>query len=275
MKTMLIAVCGLLLFACSKQDKQNQIENVFVNNDLRSIRSKPFNPIQNDYTTKIEKVGYGHVSLGTLKANSEFANISKKYNLNLSDIRRHYYDHSPAVITFIPIINQQEKQTLVIYNLKQKYYFAVGKENELTNGYRHISFSSVDNHIFYEFQLSKENRLGKLNTHSSPFEDANREMVSMKPPFEVVSEDVGPGDIPLDPAVKYGCCSKPFNDCMNCFSKSCSDDWKCQLMCGVTVVYCTAAWALSCSTGYGCNYPINDGQPGSKLEKDPTLTLEP
>jgi hypothetical protein len=241
----------LIIPACSKQDKQDQIETVFENNNLAELRSKPFNPITNDYTILAQKVGYNHGELSSLKANTKFQQIFQRYNLDLKGIEKRTYAGSPIEIIFIPVKTTVDKKVLVVYNLKSNFAFALGHEVKLPDGFTKISYFDTDNpnSLYYEFQVSPQNTLGKFKSYNKiSFAGLVPERVGIPHPLdkEVVSQDT--------PVGGSGCCSKPtFNDCMDCFVRSCGSDWVCVVGCGALNLWCAAAWAAACATRAGCD----------------------
>ena len=141
-------------------------------------------------------------------------------------------------------MTDSEKQWLCIYSLNSKFVFVIAKEKSLQNGNRYCAITGVDNEVHYDFEVSPDNRIGKIRIVSA---------IRLRETFEPkANADSGIKVFTEDPG--YTCCSKPFNDCMNCFLDSCSRDWTCWLLCGFGpgVAICAATWATSCLTHSGC-----------------------
>jgi hypothetical protein len=275
----LIMIASLILVkACSKKEdlkSDNSVTTVFENRNVTAMRSKPFNPILVDYTIKVERVGFNSSSLGPLKSAPGFAGILRRFKLNLKDISRHYYDHNYMNTTFIPFANSTAKEVLIAYNVLGNYYFAIGKEVDLPGGFKHIIYSSLNGDPFYEFKVNRENKIGQFHSHASPFDTGVKESLSTS------AADLDPlNDIAEDNVAGRGCCSMGFNNCMNCFYKSCGEDWRCGLACGAMALVCNASWAAACVTKMGCTYPtITEQIPAPeepiKIDKDTSLIFTP
>jgi hypothetical protein len=234
--------------SCSKQDKQDKIETIYQNNDLTTLRTKPFNPVLNNYTTKIVRMGYDHTALSRLRGNDKFKSVVKKYDLDLSNIQKYTmaYDNELEILYF-PI--REKTQVLIIYSKHDDLAFILGTQTVLPNGNGHCSYANPENpsHLYYEVQINPENKFGKFVSHND-ITMGVQEVVAMPAvnPDEALSLDT-----PAD--VSRGCCSLAFNQCMQCFVNSCAADWVCGAACLGLAYWCIGAWSAACLTKTGCN----------------------
>ena len=256
-----LSVIFTLFYACSKMKKEpslseltekqvdNSIKLLFENKNLAYLSQKPFS-VFDDPTLRVERIGYNNEALSPLRENIEWQNLLVTFKMDLGDIqRRTFYKQEMQIIT-VPIYAVTGKQWLIAYSLHNKYVFAIAKEERLENGNLYCAITETTGKIHYDFQVSKENKLGKMR-----FVSPLKLRETFYGPEKKLGNWVGPtndgnlvddGDVP--------CCKKPFNACMQCFYDSCIKDWMCVLICSVEPgpVVCAAAWAISCATEYSC-----------------------
>lgn len=257
-KVLVIAlVYALITPSCSKQEKDDKFETIFSNPNTVQLRGKPFNPITTDYTTRVVKIGYDHGSLSVLRRDPDFVKVSRKFDVDLSNITKSSYAYTPAEIIALPLKNSRD--LVVVYSLNNQYTFALAKETELGGGFRKIAITNFNDptDVYYEVQLSKQNAVGKFIAFkrlSLKGTTVSEPKSTVKPKDGEVLSLENPDDPSEDENGGRGCCSKPFGDCMNCLTASCSLDWRCFVVCAAAPVYCISAWMLACASGWGCEY---------------------
>lgn len=270
-----LALNGLIIFyACNKQPAQDKIETIFESTDLKKFQNKLYNPMLYDYTIRSQRVGYDHPSLASLKANSQFASMISRYNLDISNIIKNTYYNSSVEIINIPI--RSTRNFLHIYTYQKRYGFALGLEKD-SLGFKHVQIADATQptSVYYEVSISPQNTFGKFRSYrvlplDNLFQDEPRGVTGFDEDFIDVN----------DPQTVKGCCQRPFNNCMSCFMSSCSSEWQCAFYCGMASPLCVSSWAIACATKRGCNYPggfRNDETLDTipKLPVDTTLVLIP
>ena len=233
----------------SEKKVDNSMRVLFENKNLAYLDQKQFS-ILDDRTTRVERIGYDNETLSSLRENLEWQNLLNTYKLDLGDIqRRTLYDREIQIIS-VPISVATGRQWLIGYVFHNKYVFAIAKEERMENDNLYCAITETTGKIHYDFQVSPENKLGKVRVLSSlklreTFYGPEKNLNNwVNPPNELnVADD---GHVP--------CCKRAFNDCMNCYLQSCAGDWQCWLLCGFGPGpgICAATWALSCATGSGC-----------------------
>ena len=258
-----IALCIIIpvYWSCSKTKKEpssselsekkagNSIQVLFENKNLALLSQRPFS-IFDDPTIRVERIGYNNEALSSLRANIEWQNLLNTYKLDLGDIQRRTLHNREVQIISIPIYVTSGKQWLIGYAFHDKFVFAVAKEERMENGNLYCAITEASGKIHYDFQLSPENKLGKLRILSTlklteTFYGPEKNLVNaLNLPSELNVAD--PDHTP--------CCQRTFNNCMNCYVSSCSADWQCWILCGFGPgpAICAATWATSCVTHSGC-----------------------
>ena len=255
-----LSVSIFFVWSCSKEKGQQppdgvvekkpdqSVQTLFENKNLPPLGQKKFS-IFDDHTLRVERIGYDNKELLILKSNTDWQKLLTTYQLDVRDIQRRKFDNSIIQILTIPILGVKGNQWLLAYNYNDRFVFAIARQERLENGNLYCAITSTAGNTHYDFQISPENKLGKLKVVSP---------LPLRETFFGLAKDLNPlTDLNVldDEHDDYTpCCKRPFNDCMNCFVQSCSSDWTCWWVCGVGPgpVVCAAAWALSCSTQSGC-----------------------
>ncbi len=252
-KPSLILIATLfVLFSCNKNESgsilnnetkssnvENRLATISGDNEImiyedrteaKQIDSKTF--LLGGNTKKVTTIGYGHSLLNKLKSSNEWKNVIDKLELNLNDIKRTYLHSSSISLVSIPILQKNnEGEYFNIYIFGNSFLITKFSQYRNINGNLTLEVKSLDNELYYKFDLNYENKIGNWSFQKEiPFKT-----VFMN---EINSEQNRPA---------APCASMPFNACMNCFViETCGSDWVCAVACGLFIPSCIGGAAAAC-----------------------------
>lgn len=237
--TKVMALLLVIVYSCSSNDFSGsdevlKNEIIFEDSSLRTNISPNF---YDNHFYLIEKLGDNSEKMEIIdvisKSNIEFSRIEN------NDIKKFYFNNTDLLMYSIPVIGSGNK--IIVYKYDNIYQVNEIESYQIKDKTQ-FELKTIDNNLFYSFQVDKENRLANFNIEDNEKMNSFSNRVYEKHHSNTNSTDGG------STGGQASCCRKMpgWSACMNCTISECGSNWVCAVAFGVAPKEMAAAFAASC-----------------------------
>ena len=233
---------GIILFVafgCTKEDETQTLDDqtsnslVYEDNSLIDEISPYF---YDNHIYRIEKLGENQEKREVESAARE--NGVDMDCLLLTEVKKFYFNHTDVIMYSIPAVDPE--QTVILYKSHGLFQVTLAEFRPVVGQKTQFSLRTMDDHLFYSFQLDDQNRIGEfvisdnelIKSFNSEIYFLNLETSHRK---STTTEDAT-------------CCRREvdWKGCMKCTLDACNESWVCRISAFVVGPEMAAAFAASC-----------------------------
>ena len=235
----LTGVILLMVYGCDK-DAEIQIQDKNTANTLAYEDPSLIDEVSpNFYDNHIYRIEY-------LGENQEKRRVEDAVRENgvdmdgllLGEVRKFYFNHTGVMMYSIPTYDPE--QTVIIYESHGLFQVSMAEFRPSDGNRSYYGLRTLDDQLFYSFQLDPQNRIGELVVHENELiQSFNHEI------YYLTLETSHRKSTQSQDAV---CCRKEasWKACMNCSMDACYENFLCKLTSFVAGPELAAAFAISC-----------------------------
>jgi hypothetical protein len=230
----ILASLFLLTISCTK-DKivNNSAVLLYKNISLKDSSSAGY--LLGSSVKEVSKIEYNNTTFDSLKIRKDWESIVNSNHLDFKNISLTSYFGTKISLLTIPIINpivNGNFNYINIYVLNNKYVITKFSISNLKNLNRKIVISTMDDKLYYQLEINKDNKIGKW---SSPQD------IPLTSTFNQTINNTNIHSNSLQS-------NESFYKCMSrLITQVCGSDWVCAAMCGLALPSCIAGAALACA----------------------------